>query len=67
KLLINGIKSRGYMEIKDVFGAQPKSVWEYICENGQGLYVPAYQRQYSWDKPPGCDASSTIRSLNSFE
>ncbi|GDJ29008.1 hypothetical protein BvCmsKSP009_00705 [Escherichia coli] len=39
------------MEIKDVFGAQPKSVWEYICENGQGLYVPAYQRQYSWDKP----------------
>ncbi len=39
------------MEIKDVFGAQPKSVWEYLCENGQGLYVPAYQRQYSWDKP----------------
>ena len=38
------------MEIKDVFGAQPKSVWEYLCENGQGLYVPAYQRQYSWDK-----------------
>ncbi|HDC4775067.1 TPA: DUF262 domain-containing protein [Enterobacter kobei] len=39
------------MEIKDVFGAQPKSVWEYLCENGQGLYVPAYQRQYSWDTP----------------
>lgn len=38
------------MEIKDVFSAQPKSVWEYLCENGQGLYVPAYQRQYSWDK-----------------
>lgn len=39
------------MEIKDVFGAQPKSVWEFLCENGQGLYVPAYQRQYSWDEP----------------
>ncbi|MGZ0897702.1 DUF262 domain-containing protein [Pseudomonas putida] len=38
------------MQISDVFGAQPKSVWEYLCENGQGLYVPAYQRQYSWDK-----------------
>lgn len=37
------------MEIKDVFGAQPKSVWEFLCENGQGFYVPAYQRQYSWD------------------
>ncbi|MEW6647425.1 MAG: DUF262 domain-containing protein [Pseudomonadota bacterium] len=38
------------MQINDVFGAQPKSIWEYLCENGQGLYVPAYQRQYSWDK-----------------
>lgn len=38
------------MQISDVFGAHPKSVWEYLCENGQGLYVPAYQRQYSWDK-----------------
>ena len=37
------------MEIKDVFGAQPKSVWEFLCENGQGLYIPSYQRQYSWD------------------
>lgn len=38
------------MQISDVFGAHPKSVWEYLCENGQGLYVPAYQRPYSWDK-----------------
>lgn len=38
------------MQISDVFSAHPKSVWEYLCENGQGLYVPAYQRQYSWDK-----------------
>lgn len=38
------------MDIKDVFSAHPKSVWEYLCENGQGLYIPAYQRHYSWDK-----------------
>lgn len=38
------------MQIEDVFGALPKSVLQYLCENGQGLYVPAYQRQYSWDK-----------------
>lgn len=38
------------MQVSDVFSAQPKSVWEYLCEKGQGLYIPAYQRQYSWDK-----------------
>ena len=38
------------MEIKDVFGAYPKSVWEFMCENGQGFYIPAYQRHYSWDR-----------------
>lgn len=38
------------MQIEDIFGAVPKSVLQYLCENGQGLYVPAYQRQYSWDK-----------------
>ncbi|MDD5391704.1 MAG: DUF262 domain-containing HNH endonuclease family protein [Thiothrix sp.] len=38
------------MDIKDVFSAQPKSVWEYLCEPGLGLYIPAYQRHYSWDK-----------------
>lgn len=39
------------MQIEDVFGARSKSVFQYLCENGQGLYVPAYQRQYSWDRP----------------
>jgi uncharacterized protein with ParB-like and HNH nuclease domain len=38
------------LEIKDVFGAYPKSVWEFMCENGQGFYIPAYQRHYSWDR-----------------
>jgi uncharacterized protein with ParB-like and HNH nuclease domain len=38
------------MEIKDIFGAQPKSVWEFMSENGQGFYIPSYQRHYSWDR-----------------
>jgi hypothetical protein len=36
------------MDIKSVFDASSKSVWQFLCENGQGLYVPPYQRQYSW-------------------
>ena len=36
------------MDIKSVFDADSKSVWQFLCENGQGLYVPPYQRQYSW-------------------
>lgn len=36
------------MEIKDVFSANPKSVWEYLSENGQGLYIAAYQRKYKF-------------------
>ena len=38
------------MELNVVFDAQPKSVWQVLCENGVGFYIPAYQREYSWDK-----------------
>ncbi|MBP6862209.1 MAG: DUF262 domain-containing protein [Neisseriaceae bacterium] len=38
------------IDIKDVFSAQPECIWKYLCEAGQGMYIPAYQRQYSWDK-----------------
>jgi len=38
------------LQVKDVFDADPKSTFELLCTNGQGLYVPAYQREYSWDK-----------------
>jgi len=47
---LNSFFWRVELEIKDVFGAYPKSVWEFMCENGQGFYIPAYQRHYSWDK-----------------
>ena len=36
------------VDIKDVFSAAPCSTWQFLCENGQGFYVPAYQRPYSW-------------------
>lgn len=36
--------------VSDVFKASPSSVFEFCAKVGQGLYVPAYQRPYSWDK-----------------
>lgn len=38
------------LDIRDTFSSSLKSIWEFLCENGQGLYIPVYQRQYSWDK-----------------
>jgi len=37
-------------EAKDIFEANSKSVRDLLCENGLGLYIPAYQRPYGWDK-----------------
>lgn len=37
-------------EAKDIFEATSKSVRELFCENGLGLYIPAYQRPFGWDK-----------------
>lgn len=38
------------IEIDQIFTASAKSSWHFLIENGQGCYVPAYQRPYSWDK-----------------
>ena len=35
-------------EIKDIFNAESKSIFQFLATNGQGLYIPAYQRPYSW-------------------
>lgn len=43
-------------EVKDIFEATSKSVKDLLSENGLGLYIPAYQRPYSWD-------SSKVRKL----
>jgi hypothetical protein len=37
-------------EAKDIFEANSKNVRDLLCENGLGLYIPAYQRPYGWDK-----------------
>lgn len=36
--------------IEDIFSAGARSTWMFLIENGQGCYIPAYQRPYSWDK-----------------
>lgn len=33
-----------------VFEANTVSVYDFISKNGRGLYIPAYQRAYAWDK-----------------
>ncbi len=36
-------------EIDKMFTATTKSTWHFLIENGQGCYIPAYQRPYAWD------------------
>lgn len=38
------------VDIESIFKATARSVWHFLVENGQGCYIPAYQRQYAWDK-----------------
>jgi len=38
------------MEAKDIFEANSRSIRELLCERGLGLYIPPYQRNYSWKK-----------------
>lgn len=37
-------------EIEDIFTPQSLSVWQFMIEDGQGCYIPPYQRPYSWDE-----------------
>jgi Protein of unknown function DUF262/Protein of unknown function (DUF1524) len=47
---INSPSDTRAKSVSDVFKASPLSVFEFFAKAGQGLYVPAYQRPYSWDK-----------------
>ena len=38
------------LDIGNIFGAKAQSTKEFMITNGQGCYIPAYQRPYSWDK-----------------
>ena len=37
-------------EIEKIFMATARSTWQFMIEAGQGCYIPAYQRPYSWDQ-----------------
>ena len=37
------------IDIKNIFSATAKSAKTFFRTNGQGCYLPAYQRPYSWD------------------
>ncbi|EFL89440.1 DUF262 domain-containing HNH endonuclease family protein [Ahrensia sp. R2A130] len=37
-------------EVKSAFTAVPQSTLSFLQANGQGCYVPAFQREYSWSK-----------------
>ena len=37
------------LEIEDAFKAKAQSASSFLAMNGQGCYIPAYQRYYSWD------------------
>ncbi|ADE13303.1 protein of unknown function DUF262 [Nitrosococcus halophilus Nc 4] len=38
------------IDIENIFKATAQSTWHFLITNGQGCYIPAYQRPYSWDE-----------------
>jgi hypothetical protein len=38
------------LRLDNVFRAEPKGTWSFLQESAQGLYIPAYQRSFSWEK-----------------
>ncbi len=37
------------VDIENYFKATAQSSWNFLITNGQGCYIPGYQRPYSWD------------------
>ena len=37
------------LNIGQIFSAESQSVYDFLTIEGQGCYIPAYQRGYSWD------------------
>ncbi len=37
------------VNIEESFLTKNKSVYDFLNQSGQGLYIPLYQREYSWD------------------
>lgn len=38
------------IQIDQIFTARAENIWLFLNAAGQGCYIPAYQRPYSWDK-----------------
>ena len=38
------------IDVEKAFRANPRSVLQFLQVPGQGCYIPAYQREYRWDK-----------------
>lgn len=38
------------MEAREIFDAAPLTVGQFLSETGQGLYIPPYQRAFSWER-----------------
>ncbi|WP_212827428.1 DUF262 domain-containing HNH endonuclease family protein [Catellatospora sp. TT07R-123] len=38
------------MEAREIFDAAPLAISQFLSETGQGLYIPPYQRAYSWEQ-----------------
>lgn len=38
------------MEAKDIFEPKSTDLLNFFAQRGQGLYIPAYQRPFGWDK-----------------
>ncbi|MYD69370.1 MAG: DUF262 domain-containing protein [Acidobacteria bacterium] len=36
------------IDIGDIFKTYARSVWHFLIANGQGCYIPIYQRPYAW-------------------
>lgn len=37
------------LNIEKSFLTENRSVLDFLNQSGQGLYIPLYQRDYSWD------------------
>ncbi|MCY4153224.1 MAG: DUF262 domain-containing HNH endonuclease family protein [Aestuariivita sp.] len=36
------------IDVENIFKGRSQSSWSFLITNGQGCYIPAYQRPYSW-------------------
>lgn len=38
------------IDVENAFRSENRSVYQYMNQSGLGLYIPLYQREYSWDE-----------------